>query len=166
MPKIIRNPVDDLIPTIHSAIKEWELSNNRVNIKNKIHESLNKAREQVLLKLLGFNNRWDNTWELDHCNGRSGNSIAGDYLKETQTAAIHAWLDEVSLPKLTKEQQAQIMSSAKKEYMSSLNKYLRSAVQRKAEKDATAIIDTALPDVSIDSYIKLLSLVNPPPDSE
>ena len=82
-------PMKEVIPLIEKAINEWHAKNQPEDIVEYIHKKLDKSRDEVLLKLMGFNkDTWKGDWVLDHCNNRSGNSIAGDYLKLVQQDAI------------------------------------------------------------------------------
>jgi hypothetical protein len=40
--------------------------------------------------------KWTGKFELDHCNGRSGNSFIGEELKEMCRNAAHEWIEEDS----------------------------------------------------------------------
>jgi hypothetical protein len=81
------NPVDSLLTSIACAVEEWKAKNTKEVIKTTVTELLDKESKQLTLKLLGFEDRWGK-WEVDHCNGRGGESAAGDYLRIAQKTAI------------------------------------------------------------------------------
>ena len=93
------NVIDDAIPIIAEAVAEWKIRNSEEVLKRRVHALLDESSNEVVMKLLGFKESWGK-WELDHCNGRSGNSPAGEYLKNAQQGAIAEWLKTAALPKL------------------------------------------------------------------
>lgn len=64
---------------------EQLLENDINKITNEAYEELKKSfkttLKQNVLKVVGFKNRWDENWEVDHCNGRT--SIITDYMSES-----------------------------------------------------------------------------------
>ncbi len=156
---MLNDVAPDLITTIHAAIDSWHQKNTPEDLTKFIHQRLDKSKDEVLLKLMGFNSRWSGCWELDHCNGRSGNSIAGEYLKTVQLKAIQTFLADIAMPKLTPTQEKQLKSSFSAEYVRRLKDELQRAASARATQDAKAIIDALVPAPDIDSYIKLMSLI-------
>ena len=156
------DPMKEMILLIEKAIDEWHTRNQPQDIVEKIHKKLDKSRDEVLLKLMGFNkDSWNGAWALDHCNGRSGNSIAGDYLKSFQQDAINDWLSKVPLPKLSKTDSDRIAASFKAEYLRYLKRAVESYAQKKADEHARQLVDALVPTPPIDQYLQLKTLITP-----
>lgn len=71
------------------------------SLTKEIIAQLNKERREIVVKLLGFSDRWGNL-EVDHCNGRDRESIVGKYLREQAQVAVQTWMDEHLLVALEK----------------------------------------------------------------
>ena len=155
-------PMKEVIPLIEKAINGWHAKNQPEDIVEYIHKKLDKSRDEVLLKLLGFNkDSWKGAWTLDHCNNRSGNSIAGDYLRSVQQDAINDWLSKVSLPKLSKTDSNKIAASFKAEYLIRLKRAVLVYAQKKADEHAQQLVDALVPTPPIDQYLQLKDLITP-----
>ena len=51
--------------------------------------------QRMIPKILGFNcDRWDQDWEIDHCNGRAGESLLGDLLRKKVIADATKWVEK------------------------------------------------------------------------
>lgn len=118
-----------------------------------VREILARKREEIVVKLLGFDSRWGE-WDLDHCNGRSGDSAAGDYLRSRAGQAVKAWLDEQAgdLPELPKR----AIDSLRREYLaayeSELGRALRQLAQSRAREDVQSVADrVVVPAPRVDS---------------
>ena len=156
------DPFKEMIPLVEDAINKWHNKNQPKGIVEYIHKKLDKSRDEVLLKLMGFNkDSWGGTWALDHCNNRSGNSIAGDYLKSVQQDAINDWLSKVALPKLTKTDSDRIAASFKAEYLSRLKRAVLAYAEKKADEHARQLVDALVPTPPIDQYVRLKTLITP-----
>lgn len=156
------NPIDAVLPLITAAVDDWQKANNAQAITERIHAMLDKESEQVVFKLLGFNNSWNRGYELDHCNGRSGNSAAGDYIRKAQTKAIEEWLSAITLPKLTPTLKKQLQTEMNTVYKHSLLDKVRVMAEQRAQQDIDALLHEIIPSKTIDNYIKALQLITPP----
>lgn len=153
------NPIDELVPVIAQAVEEWKLNNTATVVKDKITRLLDANSKEITMKLLGFDNRW-NKWELDHCNGRSGNSAAGDFLRSTQAEAIKEWLAQVSMPTLDTKTKNKLIKQAQATYEDYLSKTVRAAIERKATADADLVIAHLTQSQQIDKHLQVLKLIN------
>ena len=152
----------DLIQVIQNVLEEWHSKNDEPTLRKNIHTRLDKDKDQILMKLLGFNkNSWSHSWELDHCNGRAGNSIAGDYLKDVQHKAINDWLSLVELPSLTKVETANIQKQYKHAFMQSLEKRLIEHAHTAASESAEKIFKDLVKAPDIDKYLQTMNLLLP-----
>ena len=152
------NPINDLLPTVLKSIDKWKEKNSEEALTQRVHKLLDDNAETIVLKLLGFDNRW-NKWELDHCNGRSGESAAGNYLKQVKQEAIQDWLKKVKLPELNKTLSSALQKSLKQDYERFLSEYLYKYAREEADKTAKELIQTLFTQSKVDGMIKLQQLI-------
>ena len=124
----------------------------------RVHKLLDDNAETIVLKLLGFDNRW-NSWELDHCNGRKGESAAGDYLRQVQHDAIQDWLKKVKLPELNKTLTSVMQKEIEAYYKNYLRQFLCEYAREEAGKTAKELIQTLFTQSKVDGMIKLQQLI-------
>lgn len=155
----LENPIDTLLPVIGQAIAEWQQINTAEKVSANVKTLLDKQSQQITLKLLGFDKSYDG-WVLDHCNNRSGNSAAGDFLRKTQAEAIKEWLSTVTLPTLGDELKAALQKSAQKEYEHQISRKIRELTIQHAERTAKALVEAVATSNHIDNYIKMMRLID------
>ena len=148
------NPINDLLPTVLKSIDKWKEKNSKEVLTQRVHKLLDDNAETIVLKLLGFDNRWNN-WELDHCNGRSGESAAGDYLKQVQQEAIQDWLKNVKLPELNKTLTSVMKKELEADYKRYLSQFLYEYARDEADKTAKELIQTLFTQSKVDGMFKL-----------
>lgn len=161
MKEVNINPLDDLFPVIVQAVNEWNKDNPPDVIAEKVKRRLDASSQEITLKLLGFTSRYSDTWELDHCNGRAGNSAAGDYLRNTQQDVIQDWFATNLMPVLSPKIKASLQREMNSEYVDHVRTQLRKMTKEKAEKDAEAIFTALSADNQSQKYKALLALLNP-----
>ena len=154
------NIIDRAIPLIAQAVTEWEQKNTAEVLTQRVHQLLDKSSKEVVMKLLGFNETWGK-WELDHCNGRAGNSAAGDYLKEVQHSAIKDWLQTVSMPKLDKTVLTRLEKQAQSEYLQYINNEVRQLAHVQAQTDARELVTALTESKQIKNYLAAMQLISP-----
>ena len=152
------NPINDLLATVLKSIDQWKEKNSEEVLNQRVHKLLDANAETIVLKLLGFDNRW-NKWELDHCNGRKGESAAGDYLRQVQQDAIQDWLKNVKLPELNKTLSAAMQKSLKQDYENFLRNRLYDYAREEADKTAKEIIESLFSQSKVDGMFKLQQLI-------
>ena len=159
-PEDLTNPFQVVLESIVLALNEWHALHTPEEIKRDLFARMDKAQQQILLKLLGFNNSWGN-WELDHCNGRSGNSAAGDYLRKQQAENIKAWLDQVTRPKIPKK----AIESLVADYQSNFDWEITRRLEEMAKQAATEYLDKVKAQLTetsaADQYNKVLEMLRP-----
>jgi hypothetical protein len=108
----------------------------------KVHQHLDGQVETILGQLLGFDMR-NGRWEIDHCNGRSGESVAGNFIKEVVSKATASWLLDqiVPLPKLTKSQVNAMQREFQNKYQDKVRSQLYELCEKKARQDAEHIFE-------------------------
>lgn len=156
----LENPIDALLPVIAKAVSEWQQVNTEQKLSASVKAMLDKESQQITLKLMGFDEGYGG-WSLDHCNGRAGNSTAGDYLRNAQGEAIKQWLSTVSMPVLNEELKASLQKEAQRSYDQHLATKIRALAIQQAETDAEALVAAVTQSNHIESYIKMMRLINP-----
>jgi len=159
------NPLDKLLPAISEAVVEWEEKNTPKKITTTIHKMLDTNRDTIVKKLLGFDSdRWSgkDVWSLDHCNGRAGESAAGDYIRKTAQTAIQEWLSQVKMPTLSASEIKTMQHDMKQVYRNRVGDQLYKLMTSKADRDATELFNQITSSNNIDNYIKAMQLINTP----
>lgn len=157
------NPIDEHIETVANAINYWKSSNSPEHLKQTVLKQLDDQANKILIKLLGFDASYGkDSWQLDHCNGRAGNSTAGDFIAQHQSEAIKEWLSSVAMPSLSEKDKAAIRKSCQKEYEERFRQALHWEVQKRADTDAKALVDALVASKQIDNYLRAMALIDPP----
>jgi hypothetical protein len=162
-PKPIPQPLNEVLRDVLLGVQIWRGQNTPESLQASVIRQLDQAREEIVMKLLGFNTRYDQKWELDHCNGRSGESEAGTYLRNVQAAAIKKWLDSVELPPMPAQLSRSLQRETVHAYNDRLRAELRSMAHKKAEADAKAYINALTQASQLDNLQKLLRLIDADP---
>ena len=117
----------------------------KIDVKGRITQLLDGKLQEVVAKLLGFDVRW-REWEVDHCNGRAGNSAAGDYLREKCGVGVKEWLDKAAgdLPPLPKAAVKSLVSR----YHEMLERAIGDELRKKAQRDAQAMVESMIQNVA------------------
>lgn len=155
----VTNPINELIPHIQTAMEEWYAQQTPQHIKGSVRAQLDRQSKEVLMKLLGFDVSYGNSWKIDHCNGRMDNSLAGTTLREIYKESVKEWLSEVGLPKLTKKEVEDLQETLHTEYVASMRRELRAMVRTRAQEDLEQLLKEALPKPAIDEYLAAYSLI-------
>lgn len=127
----------------NQAAQEW-IKKTEPHIERHVHELLNAHVQEVVSKLLGFDNSYGEPWKLDHCNGRAGESAAGDWLRKRVGQAVYDWLDQQAqkLPSLPDK----TAKSLREQYSRSLENETHRLLHQKAMADAQAEIERVCTD--------------------
>lgn len=127
----------------NQAAQDW-LKSNEPDIERRVWALLNNHVQKIVVKLLGFDHHWGEDWELDHCNGRAGESAAGDWLRERAGEAVYAWLDQQAqaLPNLP----ASAVKSLREEYARVFEREVRRLLSQKAVASAQAEVERICTD--------------------
>ena len=156
------NPIDALLPAISQAVADWQAKHTPKELTQRVNKLLNDSCEEIIIKLLGFNkDSRDGRWSLDHCNGRSGESAAGDYLRQAQADAIREWLAKIPMPTMS----TKMLSDFKKQYETEFNsrvKYqMRRLIEQEADKRAEQLFDELTQSNQVNDFIKVMQLISP-----
>jgi hypothetical protein len=138
--KKTKSMIDAAMAEADKAAQKW-LNDRKDNIGEAVSRMLDERLQEIVAKLLGFDNNWDR-WEVDHCNGRHGESAAGDWLREKSGDAVREWLTKQAgeLPQLPEK----AVTHLRKCYLETLEDTLTGAVRNKAEEDVAEAFDDHL----------------------
>lgn len=151
-------PLDEVLPFITQAVANWKTKNTEEVIEERVTKQLDKSCTEITLKLLGFDESWGK-WDLDHCNGRGGESAAGDYLRKVQQAAIQKWLETVQLPEIPPKLKAATVAEYKSAYQNALRQVLYRLATKQAEEDAQFLIGKLVASDRLEDYLKTMKLL-------
>lgn len=152
------NPINDLLTTVLKSIDQWKEDNSEKVITQRVHALLDANAESIVLKLLGFEDRWGK-WELDRCSGRNGESAAGEFLRQAQHDAIQDWLKKVKLPELDKTLSSVMKKQLQADYKQYLRQYLFEYARKEADKTAKELIESLFSQSKVDGMLKLQQLI-------
>jgi len=153
-------PLDEVLQIMATAVAEWKIENTEAKIKEKVKKLLDQNSEEITMKLLGFNkSSWSDKWELDHCNGRAGESSAGDYLRRVQSAAIKEWMEDLPLPKLSPTLKGQLAKQMQSDFNERVRYQASSFIRSKAEIQTNVALEELLQCKELDNYIKSMKLI-------
>lgn len=154
------NPFDGIIDTYVNAIEIWKKNNPPEKIEQAVQAMLDKESQQLTVKLLGFDNRWGK-WEIDHCNGRAGESAAGDYLRKTQQQAIQDWFSKMKMPQMSAALKKEMNAFAVEKYTKGLKEAITAAVQQQITQDTQRIMASMNSSDALAPYQQAMKLLNP-----
>lgn len=157
----LTSPLDKVIHEISTAMLEWSEEQTAVIAKN-VHKRLDQHRDEVLMKLMGFNkNSWGGGWEIDHCNGRNGNSVISDFLKESQAAAVKDWVSQIQMPAMTVAFKNKIAKEMQRHYEREIETSAYSVAKQKATDDLNAFLASVLSPTLVDKHLQMQALLTP-----
>ena len=119
-----------------TAAEEYIEKNPPEKVAKDTLKFLDNNRSAIQHTLLGFEpDRWNNgEFRVDHCNGRSGESAVGDYLREHQAKAINDWLKTAKLAPLDKGAIASIQQEFQEIYRSRIQNLVKADAEALAQK--------------------------------
>lgn len=164
-PEELTNLAEISASTIQEALAEWATENSPEKLKAKCLRTLDNSREDILRALLGFEkDSWGrNEWRVDHCNGRAGESAAGDYIRRHQQAAIEQWLHSVTLPAIDAGMKKSMQQEAKDVFMRLFRKNLEAKVATYAHEQADIYFNEFIKQQQtvVHEQLKAMNLIAP-----
>ena len=135
MPEIDMTKVEALV---EKTKQDW-IKKNLKDIPKRVERVLDRHFSGHVARLLGMDNHWGgDKWELDHCNGRAGNSFLGEEIKAQIRDAVGPMVVEmVKGVKLTDKQ----VDAIKGEYRTQLAREVERAAMNHAAGVAGDIVD-------------------------
>ena len=132
----MQKALESLVSIINESVNEWLKNQKPEQIRKQIFDTLDQAKDTIAPKLLGFNkDSWGRGWQIDHCNGRAGESVLGDYLKKHQAEGIKAFLDQLNFAEVKPLTNTEI-EGIRKEYRTHLLRCVSESIREKAHEDA------------------------------
>ena len=151
-PMTMQEALQSLVPTINGAIHEWLEKQNPEAIRKKVFDTLEAAKDEVAPKLMGFNKgTFGRGWEIDHCNGRNGESAMGDYMRKHQQEGIQQFIDQLDLTSLRPFTEVEI-KGLRSEYRGIVISKTQKAVRARAERDANHLVS----QLSVDDLVAVI----------
>jgi len=148
-PMTMQEALQSLVPIINGAIHEWLEKQNPKDIRKKVFDTLEAAKDEIAPKLMGFNrSSFGRGWEIDHCNGRAGESIIGDYMRKHQHEGIQQFIDQLNIASLHPFSKEEI-EDMRKEYRQRVINKTREAVRARADIDAVRMVN----QISVDDLV-------------
>lgn len=161
----IESPVNAVITGISTAMHAWSAEQVKT-IQAKVHRRLDKHADEVLMKLMGFNRDYSGgSWNIDHCNGRAGNSNISVFLKESQATAVKEWLSQIKLPEMSPKFKKNIEKEMQSSYESEVRTIVYSKTRAKANADIEELLNTVLPATLVESHLQAQEMLYPKPTS-
>lgn len=119
-----------------------ELVQNDLNkITNEAYKELQESFKNTLktnvLKIVGFNNSWNNNWEVDHCNGRS--SLLIEFMSEKVKAMFREEFNKMTENDIQKSLEP-IKKIFIKEFKGEFERIVRTSAREAAYKEAEAFV--------------------------
>ena len=157
------NLVEISAENIQAAYMKWLAKNTPETIQKNCLNILDKSKDDILRALLGFDkDSWGRQeWKLDHCNGRAGESAAGDYLRRHQQATIDQWLSQVDMPKMTSSMKESMEKEALDMFVRTFRRTLEAKVAKYAEDQASTFFNTIIESqkTQVNAQMKALELL-------
>lgn len=151
------DPMEYVLAIMQDAVDSWKDQNSPEYITQSVHTLLNKSKEKIVMKLMGFDAKFDGRWELDHCNGRSGESSAGDYFKKVASEAIKDWMNRIDLSSL--KVPPSINKAMKEAYEQELRYSFIEIARSKARQDLKNLLDSFARSPAFEAYEKIGELL-------
>lgn len=88
----------ELKAEISKEIAKWRAENPPEEIASRVRRIMESQTDSLVAKMLGFSPGWGSTaggWEVDHCNGRAGESAVGDQIREHCKTQVGEWIASV-----------------------------------------------------------------------
>ena len=126
---------------VTETVEEWKRNNPPEAIKQKALRVLETNTNEIVAKLLGFKQEYGGRWELDHCNGRSGNSPVGVLIAQLHKEAVDEWVKKVVMPTFSPKDLDSIQKGMKSDFDYQFKSRFRQLVLAHAEQEAQRAFD-------------------------
>lgn len=148
------NTVNELMQNYQNLFTDTmrkQIEQRTKDISQEVYRRLEHSAKEIVSKFMGMDLKWgsgsnSHIWEIDHCNGRAGNTLVGQYFVNRVQKVVENWLDThvlemFSVPDIFSAQQTQAMMS---EYKRTFEHCVKKALLEKAEKDAKLYVEQLL----------------------
>lgn len=157
----MEKPIEKVFSRLVAAMDDWEQEKTPEVLRKEIFAELDKAKKEIVLKLLGFNKSYGGKWELDHCNGRAGESAAGQYLTTQVDVILKDWLKQITLPKMTDTFRKRIETQLQARYEERIVSRIYEAANKAADQTLAELTAAVVQSDIIDKYKQTHQLLNP-----
>jgi hypothetical protein len=125
---------------IAEASEQWLEQHDESGIRSWVRGTLDRNRDEILHKGLGFEKDAWSGWRIDHRNGRM--SVISEHVKETAMDEAQKWLTEQcgALPTLNKQEIAALRNEYRTTYYNSLKERLRGLAVQRASVRASELL--------------------------
>lgn len=106
-------------------------------LTGEIVRDLNAAKREVVMKLLGLDNRWGK-WEIDHCNGRTSPAI--QHIAADSEPIIAQWFNDAVKEVLTAEMEKKFRN----DMLLAIKKEVEDVVRNKVRDHARTLAETMM----------------------
>ncbi len=140
------------ISTLHTIYDKALSTTNVGSIQQEFESKLKQMKNTILLKLMGFDDRYgNNSWEVDHCNGRAGQSVLGDRIRNAAQLALDSFLldnnNGISILNILNENKDRLEQTITKEFNTQLQykvkTYIEAEVNSLAKKKVEQLVAEA-----------------------
>lgn len=126
------------------TVERWLGSDSGATaVRERVETLLNHDIDDVVMKVIGFRRRSFDAgkWELDHCNGRSGNSIVGERLHRTAEKKAEEWMKRVMGDALEVDLTKEERDDLREEYLKMIRRAVRAEMSSRARDVAVGILN-------------------------
>lgn len=144
---------DELETLMAKTVSDWYENLEAQDYETKIKRQLTSCYDSLVLNLLGFKrDNWGNKYmEVDHCNGRAGESFVGSFVKAKAAAEANR-IFEIAFERLdpdklvTNEMLEALEEQFKEDFKRSLRDRVRQLAERKASEVAEDVVAMLVPE--------------------
>lgn len=115
-------------------------------IEEEVEKLLRTNLDEVIVKVFGLDNHWFDKWEVDHCNGRAGNSFLGQEVQVLAARKAGEWFAKAIEGMNLEPSKAQI-KAIKDDVLEQVNRRIDSLIQDYASGIASQIADSVFAEV-------------------
>lgn len=150
-----KKPMDTILMAINKAVEEWKKDFTEEKISSEVRSMLNKKKDEIALKLLGFEDSWGK-WEI---NKNTPNAAAMEFITAKTEPVVKEWLNKLKLPNLDTVKASAIHKAAERAYYSTLEEAVRRAAWKKAQEDAEKLIAKIAESDDLEKLLKTRALL-------
>jgi len=137
-------PLDNIYDDINKAVTKWKNTYTAREIQEKVKRILDSNFKEIVLKLLGFDNKWGK-WELE-----TGTSFVKDYMKvEAQKAAVK-WINTFDFKDIKIGLKAELTRKYKAECKFLIRNLMHEEVQKLASDTVKEIMEEVTKETEFD----------------
>ena len=148
--------IEDIIKAVEEGSEKWYQENSPEKIAKAVIAAFNSEKKEIVSKLLGFNNKYSYGWEVDHCNGRAGESAVGDHIRSYLDKDIKKWFDSLRAENPLED----LKDAYQKEYNDMLQAGIRKAIKEHAESRAYEFVHKYMEDTPLQELNKWIDAFN------